>query len=156
VLRGHTDTVHALAVTPDGRTLISGSGDQSLGFWELPSGVLAGILVPDRLGRPVTRWERWQLDTGPEVLALAISPDGHTLAVAIRDNTIRLVDVPSRRESSVLGAADSTVYAMAFTPDGRFLVSGSDDRRVTLWDLQTIRARGGTSGRRAGPPQSSP
>jgi WD40 repeat protein len=37
-LIGHTDTVHSIAVSPDGRTLVSGSADQTIKLWDIESG----------------------------------------------------------------------------------------------------------------------
>jgi WD40 repeat protein len=42
VIEDHSNFIDALAITPDGKTLVSGSTDRSIRFWHLPSGSYAG------------------------------------------------------------------------------------------------------------------
>jgi WD40 repeat protein len=62
--RGHRAEVHALAFTPDGRTLLTGAADRTVRRWDV------------RSGRELGAWN-WQLG---RVQALAVSPDGTTAA----------------------------------------------------------------------------
>ncbi|HXJ58289.1 MAG TPA: protein kinase, partial [Verrucomicrobiae bacterium] len=76
-------------------------------------------------------------------LGLAFSPDGQTLAY--NENyygEIALWDIPSRqtRERRLKGHR-LYVPSLAFTPDGRILVSGSMDRTIRLWDVAEGRER---------------
>src|SRR5205085_9069137 len=68
-----------------------------------------------------------------DVLAVAVAPDGRTVASAGVDKSIRLwgpAGGPARR---VLRHTH-TVHALAYSPDGRTLAAGGADRAVTLWD----------------------
>ena len=49
-LRGHTNTIWALAFSPDGKTLASGSADQTVKFWDTASGQLRETIVPGESG----------------------------------------------------------------------------------------------------------
>ncbi len=49
-LRGHTNTIWALAFTPDGKSLASGSMDQTVKFWDTASGQLRETIVPGESG----------------------------------------------------------------------------------------------------------
>jgi WD40 repeat protein len=61
------------------------------------------------------------------VQAVALSPDGSTLATAsLEDDTIKLWDTASGSFVRTLAASYTGLYALAFTPDGQFLVSGGD------------------------------
>jgi WD40 repeat protein len=74
VLRGHENTVSALAVSPDGQWLASGSWDRTIRLWALPSGIERAVLLGHQ----------------GVVQALAVSPDGQWLASGGTDQTIRL------------------------------------------------------------------
>jgi WD40 repeat protein len=68
---------------------------------------------------------------------LAFSPDGKRLAFSqIKEKIIRVYDVESGRELYQLAGHDLTVNSVAFSPDGKYIVSGSADRAVIIWDSE--------------------
>jgi WD40 repeat protein len=76
--------------------------------------------------------------------AMAISPNGKTLAVAYNGTgTIQLWDVATRRPiGSPFPASTGSIYAVAFSPDGNTVVTGSTDDTARLWDVATHRQIG--------------
>ncbi|MFF4849512.1 helix-turn-helix domain-containing protein [Streptomyces sp. NPDC001194] len=72
------------------------------------------------------------------VQAVALSPDGHTLAAGGLDHQVALWDLRDPQRPRALGAAPvtfaDTVYALAFSPDGRRLAAGSGDGTVRVWE----------------------
>jgi cytochrome c len=156
-LRGHGGPVRAIAVTADGQTAITGSFDTKAIVWSLETGearevllfhdgqVNAVAVLPDGRfasagadGR-IAIWQGGQSTpvsllqghTGP-VAALAVSPDGTTLASASWDTTVRLWPLSGSGQPRVLEGHRGNVNAVAFLSDGT-LVSAGYDAAVFFW-----------------------
>jgi WD40 repeat protein len=78
-LQGHSSEVWSVAFSPDGQTLASGSGDQTIRLWDVQTGEALATLTGH------TGW----------VSAVAFSPDGQTLVSNSVDETVRLWEVSS-------------------------------------------------------------
>jgi cytochrome c len=156
-LRGHGGPVRALAVSPDGARLLSGSFDATAIAWLLASGTAEKVLrfhegavnavsfLKD--GRVATGGEDgriaiWRLPfdkpatvlqghTAP-IVGLAVSADGQTLASASWDTTARLWPL-SDGSARVLEGHQQNVNGVAFAPDGRAVVTAGYDLTVRIW-----------------------
>jgi cytochrome c len=158
-LRGHGGPVRALAVSPDGKRLVSASFDTTAIAWSLASGTAEKVLrfhegavnavafLKD--GRMATAGEDariaiWQPGAnkpmtilsghGAPIVALAVSPDGATLASAAWDNTARLWPLAGG-EPRVLEGHQQNINGVAFTPDGRAVVTAGYDLTLRIWPL---------------------
>jgi len=80
---------------------------------------------------------------GDRLLDVALSPDGRTLALGDNDGTVTLWDLERGERLDATITAPSSVFALGFSPDGRYLVTGSDvsgaRNNVVLWDVETFR-----------------
>jgi WD40 repeat protein/serine/threonine protein kinase len=122
-LQGHTGGVRSLAVSPDGRRLVSGSADHTLIIWD--------VATDQPIGTPLTGHTGW-------VNSIAFSPDGKRIASASTDQTIRIWNAETgEAEGEPLIGHTGSVWSVAFSPDGQTLASGSDDITVILWDVAT-------------------
>ncbi len=167
VLLGHTDSVAALAISADGKTLVSGSHDTTVKVWDLVAGkerlTLKGhegavsSVALSRDGLQVaschyrSRIRLWASGDGRElkvleghggpVHALAFNRDGKVLASAGDDGAIRLWDTVSGRSVKTLSREGERWRALAFSPDGKTLAAGGYDHGLVLWDTITWNAR---------------
>ncbi|HEX5778111.1 MAG TPA: c-type cytochrome [Xanthobacteraceae bacterium] len=159
-LRGHGGPVRSVAVSADGESAISGSFDTSAIRWSLKRNAAEQVLrfhesavnAVAMLGneRQVTGGEDGKIaiwkngspvpeqtfegHTAP-IVALAVSPDGNTIASASWDRTIRLWPL-NGGEPRTLNGHEQNVNGVAFSRDGQFLVSAAYDATVRIWPLK--------------------
>ena len=79
---------------------------------------------------------RWILPAEAELLlALSVSDDGRYLACSLNNGTVGIWDILNRRQCAILNGFSSPVWTLVFSPDSRFLVTGSD-YAVKLWEVE--------------------
>ncbi|MEO0397455.1 MAG: CHAT domain-containing protein [Cyanobacteria bacterium P01_A01_bin.137] len=171
-LIGHSDWIRSIAISPEGKTLLSSSNDKTLRLWDLQTGQLLYLLTGHR----------------QRIKAIGFSPDGNNLLSCSNDSQAKAWDIaqlPSKKTGDcrytikasskaitlvnelpvnpdpdracfATGAAhgkvslwntqtgawirtipahSSSVLAATFSPDGKFLATGSHSSTIKLWDL---------------------
>jgi WD40 repeat protein len=163
LLEGHTNAVVSLALSADGRRVVSGSRDKTLRVWCLETGeclkvlkghidaVLSLALSAD--GRRVVSGSRdktlrvWCLETGEclkvleghidAIMSIALSADGRRVVSGSRDETLRVWCLETGECLKVLEGHIHIVVSVALSADGRYAISSSRDKVVRVWNLET-------------------
>ncbi|MEH2353025.1 serine/threonine-protein kinase [Nostoc sp.] len=120
-LTGHSDWIHSVAISPDGKILASGSCDTTIKLWNLATGELI---------RTLTGHSGW-------IHSLAFSPDGNILASGSEDKTIKLWNLATGKLIRTLTGHPRWVNSVAISSDNKTLASGSGDGTIKLWNRQT-------------------
>ena len=133
-LTGHQEPVTGLAISPDGRYLLTGSKDKTVRYWDIQDSR-----------------ELWKKATHQSTVdCVAISPDGKWGLSGSQDKTIRHWDLREGREITLF-ETEVEYWSVAFTPDGHHILAAGDSSIVLCLQLET----GKEVGRFAGHPMSS-
>ena len=128
-LEGHASGVYSVAFSPDGTKLASGGCAARDGNWVCLRGQIRVWQMAD--GALLQTLQGHTAD----VLSLAFSPNGATLASASYDKTVRLWLVGDSTFPRTLEGHTGGVYSVAFSLDGTTLASASMDGTVRLWQV---------------------
>jgi HEAT repeat protein len=120
-IRGPQGWVAAVVFTPDGRSLVSASADNTAALWDAS------------VGRKQAEFRGHD----DYVTAVAVTSDGKTLATGSFDKTARLWDVARAEQRLTLRGHTGAVLSVAFSPDDKTLATGSVDGTIQLWDVAT-------------------
>jgi WD40 repeat protein len=134
---GHMGIIKKIIVTRDGRFVVSTSEDKTIRIYDRQTGTSRKIL--GRIGEGIEG----------VIYAIALSPDNRFLAAGgafkiagNRDQGIRIFDFATGRLTAVIGFHQDAITGLDFSPDGRFLVSGSADLTVRVWDMRNTGIKG--------------
>lgn len=165
-LMSHAGEVNTVAISPDGKSIVSGSDDKTIKVWNLSSHALQRTLKghqgwvysvaisPDSQtivsGSQDLTIRLWNLHSGQQIRSLtghssyinsvAISPDNTKIASASYDKTVKIWDLKTGRVDTLIGHSRE-VLSVAFSPNGKKVVSGSVDRTIKIWDLNALKVQ---------------
>ncbi len=120
LLKGHAGKVMCLAVSADGKRLVSGSEDKLVKVWEVQSGDSTLSLSGHT----------------DAVLAVAINDEGTQVASASADGMVKVWDIESGLPIYTLTGHKGAALCVAFSGDGTRVVSGGRDGTIKVWDLE--------------------
>jgi serine/threonine protein kinase/Tol biopolymer transport system component len=118
IYRGHAYEVYAVAWSPDGKRIASGSRDGTVQVWDVANGghvyTYAGHANP--------------------VLSVAWSPDGKRIASTSSDKTVQIWNAADGSNAYTYKGHTDVVWSVAWSPDGKRVASASDDKTVQVWN----------------------
>ena len=125
---GHSSAVSSVSFSPDGKRIVSGSGDGTVKVWDAATGQETLTL-------------RGHSGT---VFSVSFSPDGQRIVSGSADNTVKVWDAATGQETLTLKGHSNWVSSVSFSPDGKRIVSGSGERdkhgrpsQDLVWDAVT-------------------
>lgn len=118
-LSPHTNSILAMASTPDGSLVAIGDSTGTVSLRAMPTGAL------------IASWSAHS----EEILAVAFSPNGQLLATASFDGTAKLWQIPGGTLLRTFGGHTGTVNAVAFSPDGTQIATGDALGTIRFWSL---------------------
>ncbi len=147
VFTGHSAEIRAVAVSPDGQLILSGSNDGTVRIWNsFPKNgpqPNSSVLKFSKTGRKVSRIIASSVGRSASsgvfdkaVRTVDFSRDGNYAAAGFFDGTIRVWDLNNRAAEPIalLGHTD-IVSEVVFMPDGKTLASASADGSLRLWNI---------------------
>lgn len=118
-LEGHPQA-SALAISDDGKTLISGGQDKAIKVWDLQTEQLRKTLPSD----------------SGEIQTVAIAPDGKTVVSGSGDRMVRIWNITSNQPPKMLKGHSSDIRQVEISSDGKTIISRTYGE-LKMWDMAT-------------------
>jgi WD40 repeat protein len=131
ILRDHKDVAWCVAFAPDGKSLVTCTGNRGAVFGDLRGyDLTTGTPVQTFLARE-PHGIRW----------VAYDPSGKLVATAEYDGMVRIRDAATGKVQSALSAHTGGVQCLKFTRESRSLVTCGKDKKAIVWDLATSKVK---------------
>jgi WD40 repeat protein len=120
-LEGHTKQVRDIGYSPDGQWLVTASEDRSARIWHAATGKSMAVLPHDAA-----------------VIWATFSPDGQWIVTRTAgDKVIRVWDAAGQKKIAEIDIRPKALAGFAFSPDGSFLVTASDEYTAEVFETRT-------------------
>lgn len=161
---GHTASIMSLAVSPDGKLALTGSGqtEKTARLWDIEGGkqlfafndhterILGVTFTPDSKQAVTGCWDNYAriYDTrtgkrirsigkvhNKQVASVAVSPDGKLLATGGDEGNVVLLDLAGPKDMATLQGHTAGINQVHFSADGKMLASSAKDNTIRVWRL---------------------
>lgn len=131
----HNGAVWSLDLTPDGKSLVTGSADKSVKFWDFK---LENETVPgtERVVSRLKLFHSKTLELNDDILSVRISPDAKLLAVSLLDNTVKVFFMDTLRFFLSLYGHKLPVLSIDISFDSKLIITSSADKNIKIWGLE--------------------
>ncbi len=157
----HTGAVKTVAISHDGKTMLSGAEDKNMIWWDIATGVPRQILLGhfDAVASVLfTTDDLFMLSAGERTVrvydnngvfvksfkghstyiwSMDVNASGKKMVTGSFEDKFKLWDLVANKVDMNFVGHTQSVLAVCFSPDGRFIASGSLDRSIKIWDAAT-------------------
>ncbi|MDY3557968.1 WD40 repeat domain-containing protein [Gemmata sp. JC673] len=118
---GHSGAVNRLALTADGKTLVTCGEDRTVRVWDVPS------------GKALRSFQGHMT----KAITVAVRGDGQQVASASEDGAVRVWDLNAADEHRALKDAKESLWAVAASPDGKWVAAAGADKSIRVYSMET-------------------
>lgn len=133
-IQAHEGAIWSLDLTPNGKSLVTGSNDKSIKFWDFK---IEQEQIPgsERTTPKMKIFHNKTLEIGDDILSLRISPDNKFLAVSLLDNTVKVFFYDTLKFFLSLYGHKLPVLSIDISDDSKLIITSSADKNIKIWGL---------------------
>ena len=130
----HEKDVWSMQVSPDGKSLVTGSADKTAKFWQFKV-LQEEVLGTDKKSSKLTLVNTRTLKLNDDILSVRFSPDSRFLAVSTLDTTVKVFFLDSLKPYLTLYGHKLPVLSVDISYDSKLVVTSSADKNIRIWGL---------------------
>lgn len=126
VENAHDDSIWSIEITSDGKTILTGSSDKTVKYWEIKVNTLENKLNLSHMK---------SLELNESIISMKISPDSKYLSVSLMDNTVKVFFFDTLKFYLSLYGHKLPVLSVDISFDSKMIITCSADKNVRIWGL---------------------